>query len=108
MKFVSFQYNYSDEIRAYGFALMTTEQWNDYSNKIKAGTSVSWNEVIYDKSPADFLELFEVSEIEKTDSDVLNRVFNLAKHFSLDCKVWGVFPFDHYIASDDDIVVDEW
>lgn len=108
MKFVAFQYNYSDECRAYGFALMTTEQWNEYTDKVRAGVGVSWAEIIYSEPPESFLELFEVTDIDKNEYDTLVRIFKIRQMPTLEWKYWGMFPLDHYIWADDDTVVDEW
>lgn len=108
MKFVAFQADYSDENRAYGFALMTTEQWNEYQAMVKSGSTVSWMELVYSETPEDFLQWFEVSEITKEENDSIVRIFNISEVSKNVYQSWGMFPHDPYVAPDEEITVDEW
>lgn len=110
MKLVNFRRDWADEFDVYGFALMTTETWNEYSEKLKKTDRICWgfgtNQDFDDYDGDDFLKSMEVTDVSLETANILREVFKLRKRG--DMETWGHFPDDPFPEDDEDDLEDEW
>lgn len=111
MKFVAFSRDWADEFTVYGFALMTTEEWNDYQAKLTKCDNLTWyfgtNEGYDDERGYHFLEDMEVSDVTPEEVESLKRIFKLRKSDWEAYMTWGHFPEFREVDTDG-VVQDEW
>lgn len=108
MKFVSFSRDWADEFNAYGFALMTDDQWKLYESELKSRNSLSYffgtNEGWEDETGQSFLDDMEVSDITDDQAKFLTEIFKLTQYSWENFLSWGQFPYFDFEEIDND----EW